>query len=192
MPGHPERYDGVSIFLHWSIGIGIFLVGLAEMLRGELLAKGSAAREALKAIHEPAGLVILALVLVSVGWRLVRRVPDMPRSKRPWEAAAARLMHRTLFGLMIVVPLLGLATTAARGRPIDLGWFQISFGGPASRDTARLLKGLHELASQLLLALGFLHAAAATWHHYARADHVLTRMLPVPLRTDAAGPPRNV
>lgn len=180
MQGNPERYDSVSIFLHWSIGIGIIIVGLAEMLRGELFAKGSAAREVLKAIHEPAGLIIFALILVRVCWRFAHRKLEMPKSMRVWEVAAARFMHWALYGLMIVVPILGLATTAARGRPIDFGLFQLTIPlyGPTGRDTARTLKGIHELASQLLLALAFLHAAAGLWHHYVRRDDVLTRMLP--------------
>lgn len=180
MRGHHERYDSVSIFLHWSIGLSVIAIGLAEMLRGELFAKGSAMREGLKAIHEPAGLVVFALILIRVIWRLAHRVPEMPESMRQWEVVTARAMHWALYGFMIVVPVLGLATTAARGRPIDFALFQlvVPMSGTVGREVARSLKGLHEVASQLLLALAFLHAAAAIWHHYVRRDDVLTRMLP--------------
>lgn len=180
MQDRPERYDGVSIFLHWSIGIGIILVGLTEMLRGEIFARGSIAREALKAIHEPAGLVIFALILVRIAWRIAHPAPRMPPDMRVWEVSAARLMHLALYALIILVPVLGLATTAARGRPIDFGMFQLAvpFAGTMTRNTARALKELHEITGQLLLALAFVHAAAGIWHHYVRRDGVLTRMLP--------------
>ena len=60
MESSRTRYDTIAIALHWIIGIGIVFVWLAESFRGELFAKGSYAREALKAFHEPAGTVILA------------------------------------------------------------------------------------------------------------------------------------
>ena len=180
MPRHAKHYGAVSIFLHWTIGIGVLAVGLTELLRGELSARGSAMRETLKAIHEPAGLILFALIVVRVVWRLTHRVPGMPEGMRAWETVAARATHGLLYALLVAVPLLGLATTAARGRPIDFGLFQIAvpMAGGATRDTARLLKNIHEIAGQLILALAGLHAAAALWHHYVRLDDVLTRMLP--------------
>ncbi len=50
-----RRYDGVSVFLHWTIGVGIIAVAVIELLRGEMFAKGSVMRETLKALHDPAG-----------------------------------------------------------------------------------------------------------------------------------------
>ena len=80
---------------------------------------------------------------------------------------------------MIAVPVLGLATTYARGRGIDFGAFAIApLGPPLARPTARMIKELHEMASIGILLLAGLHAAAALWHHYLRRDDVLIRMLP--------------
>lgn len=175
-----SRYDGVSIFLHWTVGIGIIVVGLTEMLRGELFAKGSFARDALKALHEPAALVIFALILVRIVWRLLRPAPQLPDDMNRWETTAARLMHGLLYALIIIVPVLGLATSIARGRPVDFGIFQLMLpmSGTIPKSAGRSIKELHEIASQLLLVLAFIHAAAAIWHHYVRRDDVLRRMLP--------------
>ena len=80
---------------------------------------------------------------------------------------------------MVAVPVLGLVTTFARGKPIDFGLFQIA--GPAfavmSKEAARTAKDIHEWLGQAILALAFYHAAAGLGHHYVRRDDVLTRML---------------
>jgi cytochrome b561 len=175
-----RRYDSVSIRLHWLIAIGVIVVGLAEMFRGDLFAKGSAPREILKALHEPVGLVIFVLIVARIMWRLAHTPPTMPSDMRSWEIFAAKLTHVTLYALLIAVPLLGLATTYVRGKPISFGLFQIAVpvGTVVAKDTARLIKGAHELTSQLILAVAFVHAAAAIWHHTVRKDDVLTRMSP--------------
>lgn len=175
-----QRYDSVSIALHWLIGIGIIVVGVAEMVRGEFFPRGSAPREILRVLHEPAGLIVFGLILLRIVWRLAHRPPAMPSGMQPWEFTVAKLTHWLLYALMIAVPILGLATTIVRGRPIDFGLFQIPlpFTGTIARSTARLVKEMHEATSQGLLALAFVHALAAIWHHHVRKDDVLTRMLP--------------
>ena len=174
-----KRFDRVSIFLHWSIGLGIIIVAAAEMLRGEL-PKGNAVREGLKFLHNPAGTVIFALVLVRVAWRLTHPAPGMPPDTPRWERCAAKLSHLALYVAMIAIPLLGIVFTLARGRPIDFGWFQIAYplNHVIGTATMKFLKGLHEWLGQAILGLAFIHAAAALWHHYVRRDDVLTRMLP--------------
>ena len=175
-----SRYDKVSIWLHWSIGIAIIVIAAIELLRGELFAKGSFLREGLKALHDPAGTVVFALIVVRLAWRSVHAAPAMPDSMRPWEKLAARLTHYALYVMMILIPLGGIAYTFARGRPIDFGLFQIAspFGQSLSRETIRSLKGFHEFLGQAILVVAFFHAVAALWHHYIRKDNVLVRMLP--------------
>ena len=170
------RYDTVSIVLHWSVGISIIAIAAIELLRGEIFPKGSYFREALKALHDPAGTVVFALVMLRLLWR-----PAMPESMRNWEKGAARLTHYTLYAMMLAIPLTGIAYTLARGRPIDFGLFQIVYplDHLFDRSAARTLKSVHEFLGQAVLALAFLHAAAALWHHHIRKDDVLTRMLPI-------------
>jgi cytochrome b561 len=99
---------------------------------------------------------------------------------RPWEQFAAKLTHYALYAMMIAIPLTGIAYTFARGRPIDFGLFQIvySLDQSVSRAAVQTLKGVHKFLGQAILAVAFVHAAAALWHHYVRKDDVLIRMLP--------------
>ncbi|HZT50157.1 MAG TPA: cytochrome b [Hyphomicrobiaceae bacterium] len=175
-----RRYDPVSVFLHWSIGLGILAIAVLELTRGELFAKGSAMREGLRAIHEPAGTIIFALVLVRLVWRALHAPPELPETMAAWERFAAKVMHVVLYALMVAIPVVGMAATFARGRPVDFGVFQIfvPLDGILGKSFARPIKELHEFLGQAVLAVAFLHAAAALWHHYVRKDDILVRMLP--------------
>ena len=165
MDSPSQRYDSVSVLLHWLIGAGVIIVGLAEMLRGELFIKGSPPREILKTLHEPVSLIIFALIVARIAWRLAHTPPAMPSDMRTWEISAAKLTHLALYFLLIVVPVLGLATTYARSKHIDFGVFQIAvpFQTAVGRNTGRIIKGAHGLASKLILVIALLHAVAAIW-----------------------------
>ena len=180
MSSSANRYDNVTIWLHWSIGIAIIVIAAIEILRGELFPKGSFLREGLKALHDPAGTVVFALVIVRLAWRLTHAAPGMPESMRPWEQLLAKLTHYALYVMMILIPLGGIVFTLARGRPIDFGFFQIVYplDQTIGRNAVRSLKGVHEFLGQAVLVVAFLHAAAALWHHYIRKDDILARMLP--------------
>jgi cytochrome b561 len=179
MSSAPNRFDRITIILHWSIGLGIILIAAAEMLRGEL-PKGNAIREGLKIAHNPAGTAILALVVVRIAWRLLHPAPRAPSDAPAWEQRAAAASHLALYSMMLAIPLLGVVFTFARGRPIDFGLFQLTYplnhivGAAAMKQ----MRWLHELLGQGVLGLAFIHAAAALWHHYIRKDDVLRRMLP--------------
>ncbi len=174
------RYDAVAIALHWVIGGAIALVWLLETARGDLFAKGSWAREALKSFHEPAGTVVLALVLLRLVWRALHAPPSLPEDMKPAERLASNWAHRLLYVGMLAVPVVGIAAAFARGHALDLGILQIAspFPGGLDRSSRHLVKEAHELVANFLLLLAFVHAGAGLWHHYFRHDDVLSRMLP--------------
>lgn len=179
MQTSPSRYDRISISLHWTIGLGIIAIAAVELLRGELFAKGSVPREALKALHEPAGIIIFGLIMLRLFWRATHDAPAL-QGMRDWEQLTAKLTHWSLYLLMVAICLSGIATTFARGRPIDFGLFQIALPWDVaiSRNVARSLKNIHGWLGEAILVIAFFHALAALWHHYVRKDDVLNRMLP--------------
>jgi cytochrome b561 len=134
----------------------------------------------LKALHEPAGIIIFGLIMLRLFWRATHDVPALPQEMRDWEQLTAKLTHWSLYLLMVAICLSGIATTFARGRPIDFGLFQIAlpWGLAITRNVARSLKNIHGWLGEAILVIAFLHALAALWHHYVRKDDVLNRMLP--------------
>ena len=144
MPSTPQsqRYDRVSIALHWTIGLAIIALAVSALLREPLFAKGSFPREALKAFHEPAGMVVFALIALRLLWRAAHRAPALPDTMTGPERGLAHATHVALYLLMIAIPLVGGVFVLGRGSPIDFGLFQIASpfaAAPFARESLRTL-----------------------------------------------------
>jgi superoxide oxidase len=175
----PQRFNKVTIALHWLTGGGIIAVSIIEQLRQQL-PQGPLRAGLWKGVHMPAGTVIFALVLISIVWRLFHPSPTLPVQMRPWEQLAANLTKIALYAAMISIPLLGIVFSFARDKPIDFGLYQLAYPLKylIADETMKQMRAVHEFLGQAVLVLAFAHAAAALWHHYVRKDDVLSRMLP--------------
>lgn len=176
MQKRASSYDKITVLLHWTIGLGILAIGIIEILRHEF-PKGTFIREGLKPLHQPAGTVLFALILVRIMWRATLGTTVDAAKRMTASATAARLTHLTLYAMMVALPLLGMLSVFARGKPIDFGLFQLVMPlGSLIGPYAGLLKSAHESLGYGLLLLTFVHAAAALGHHYVLKDGVLLRM----------------
>lgn len=182
-----ETYDHLSIILHWAIAIGIVALAGLEMLRQEF-PRGSLIREGLKSIHQPAGTILLLLVILRIGWTLLFQRKPKDSDPRGLASSGANLVHLALYALMLAIPLVGLVSVFSAGRPIDFGLFQIAV--PLKATLGGLAKGLrevHETLAFAILSLAGLHSLAALIHHVVLRDDTLRRMLPSSLH----GQPSN-
>ena len=138
--------------------------------------KGTLIREGLKPLHQPAGTVLFALIMVRIMWRATFGT-TIDTAKRNFSTYAAKLTHLALYAMMVGLPLLGMLSVFARGKPIDFGLFQLVMPlGDLIGPYAGLLKSAHEALGYGILLLAFVHAAAALGHHYVLKDDVLLRM----------------
>ena len=175
MQKRASTYDKVTVLLHWTIGIGILAIGIIEIMRHEF-PKGTLIREGLKPLHQPAGTVLFALIMVRIMWRATFGT-TIDTAKRNFSTYAAKLTHLALYAMMVGLPLLGLLSVLARGKPIDFGLFQFVMPlGDLIGPYARSMKSAHEALGYGILLLAFVHAAAALGHHYVLKDDVLLRM----------------
>lgn len=176
MQKRASTYDNVTVLLHWTIGLGILAIGLIEIMRHEF-PKGTFLREGPKSLHQPAGTVLFALIMVRIMWRAtLGRTLDAAK-RMDFSAYAAKLTHLALYAMMVGLPLLGMLSVFARGKPIDFGLFQLVMPlGDLIGPYASLLKSTHETLGYGILLLAFVHAAAALGHRYVLKDDVLSRM----------------
>lgn len=182
--GSTERYDRVSIVLHWAVAIGILALAGLELFRHEF-PKGSFIREGLKPIHQPAGTVLGMLILARLGWAFTFQ--RKPADDGGLAGVTSKLVHVALYGLMIAIPAVGLASVLGAGKAVDFGAFTLSAPlQPLIGAYAKGLRSLHEDLAMAMLGLVLLHAVAALAHHYLLGDGVLRRMLPGGRR--ASGP----
>ncbi len=130
-------------------------------------------------LHFTFGIIILAVAIVRLGWRLTHREPPPEDGLPPWQNLTAHIVHYLLYALLFAIPVLGWINASWRGMPI------VMFGLELPQLVATRAPGwgwtgdVHGLMSNyLMLALVGLHVVAALYHHYVLHDGVLKRMLP--------------
>ncbi len=129
--------------------------------------------------HKSTGLVILALVVLRLIWRLGNRTPGLPAGMSGWQRRAVHLVHGLLYTLMLAMPLSGWVINSAANFPLKLyGWFRVPAIAPADKALQTTAELVHLSLFWLLAILLMLHIAAALRHHYVQRDTVLRRMLP--------------
>ena len=173
-PTDPVRYDPRSIRPHWlTAALVLLLWCMGETI--DWFARGTP-RITARSAHITLGVLLASILVFRVWWRATegRRLP--PVGSGPL-AALSRWTHATLYLVVALTVLAGLANVWARGD----NWFNL-FTVPAFDPGNKALKEgveeVHELAAHVTLILAALHAAAALLHHYVWKDDVLRRMLP--------------
>jgi len=182
------RYGAGPQALHWLTAIFVicgFLLGQF----GDFFPKGSP-RELGLIVHMTLGQGVVALLLVRLLWRKLN--PPPPPVATPLgrlAETAAKASHFTLYGLLLIVPLLGAIVQLKRGNelPIFAIW-HVPSPWPVDRNLARSILSLHGTLADALLILAGIHACAALVHHWIWRDRTLSRMLPgAPLAPQRAG-----
>lgn len=173
----------VARLLHWAVAALVLLqFGIAGYI---LTLDDLATRFEVAQVHKSWGTVILAVVLLRLGWRLAsRQVPRLRPTMPAWERRLAHGSHAALYVLLVVVPLAGWVYASAAPLQGLMGIENQVFGlfalpdpwpdgDEALADAAWLV---HRAGALLLLALILLHVAAALKHHLVDRDDVLARM----------------
>lgn len=178
---HPARarYSRGAIAFHWTIAV-LILLNIAAAWVADDAPKEQAAQ--IMGNHKAIGLLVLALSLMRIVWRLTHRPPPLVETLKTWEAALAKVVHSLFYVLIVAIPLSGWAMSSAfsGGKPVGFfGLFDIP-GLPfaADRRTAGVFHEVHELFATLTLFLVALHVAGALKHQFVDRDGTLGRMIP--------------
>lgn len=171
------RYGSLSIALHWLMLLLIVVVYALMELR-DIFPRGSDGREMVKTWHFMLGLSVLGLVALRLIVNLASTAPDIKPEPPQWQKLTARLTHVALYALMLGLPLAGWLILSASGKPIPFFGLQLPALIAENKDTAHLIKEIHETGATIGYFLIGLHAAAALYHHYLVRDNTLQRMLP--------------
>jgi cytochrome b561 len=172
-----RSYTGTAKTLHWLI----LVLLIAQFIFAWIMPgiRRNTPVTTLISLHFTFGVIILAVVIVRLGWRVTHHEPSPEDGLPPWQIASARAMHWLLYLLLFVIPILGWVNASWRGMPIVMFGLELpklvatrALGWGWSGDVHSLL------ANYALLAFVGLHVAAALYHHFVRHDGVLRRMLP--------------
>lgn len=126
--------------------------------------------------HKSVGMVLLALTLLRVIWRMAQSTPRAYGGRS--ERFAAHLGHLLLYGLILVVMISGYLISTANGRGISVfGWFELPALISGLPHQAVIAGDIHWYSAWSLVILAVGHALASFKHHLIDRNDVLRRML---------------
>jgi cytochrome b561 len=171
------RFSFLGQALHWCTAIAV----LAAFVLGPGGSESrvyAAARDADRQWHETLGLLVLALVVLRVVWRLGAKVPEPPAGA-PWMTVAAKFVQVALYALLFAVPLTAIAGAWLEGHPLTLlAGIRIGPLLAESRPAGPTIAEIHTWLGDAIVWLAGLHALAGLYHHVVLKDGVLASMVP--------------
>ena len=177
----PRVYSPTARMFHWITAAAIFVmapVGLYMSYRGNTLNIWDGLTNTLYAGHKLTGLLVLALVIARLTYRLKNGAPPDEPTLEPWQRMASHITHWSLYGLLILVPLMGWIGVSLYGARDIFGLFSIPALWTVNQEASKTAFLLHEIFGKLMGLLLVAHIGAALFHHFIRKDGVLRRMLP--------------
>jgi len=171
------RYGAVSQAFHWVTAV---LVVAAYLLGagGPESRVYSASRASALGWHETLGILVFAVVLARVLWRLADRRPEA-RPMAAWVEWSSRAVHWALYALLLAIPATAIVGAYLEGHPVTfLGIGALGPIGPLSHPLGQTISDLHGSLGSFIVWIAGAHAAAALFHHFIMRDNVLVAMLP--------------
>ena len=171
------RYSHGAATFHWLTVVLVLAQLYVGFTFGEL-AKGTAERSEMFAIHKTLGATILIVTLLRLAYRLLRPPPPYPADMPKWDRALAVWSHRIVYAVLIALPLTGLIAVSGKGGMVDLLWGLKIPALPIG--DGELFGEVHEILVWSAIALVVIHVAAAIYHHLIMRDAASGRMPPLP------------
>lgn len=182
------QYTSVAVALHWLIALLVISQLAGGLYMTDLPDTEPALKFQLYQLHKSAGVTILMLTLVRVGWRLTHKAPPLPEKIPGWERVLARGAHFGFYVLLIVIPLVGWAVVSSSPFADSVQTYLFGvvhwphlpfFEGVADRKgLSHDIAEIHEYLAFAMIGLIGLHVAAALKHQIVDRDEVLSHMLP--------------
>ena len=174
MPAQP-RFPAVSRLLHWTMAVMVLIM----LCIGVAMVVSLGDYHALVSIHRPLGIAILILVVVRFVNRLINPPPPLPATMSRAERLAATASELAMYGLMLVLPLIGWGMLSAARYPIVLhGSVHLPFILPHNAMLYAVLRKAHTILAYLFFLTFMAHVGAILLHTLIVRDGMLRRMAP--------------
>jgi len=179
MPAPARQFAGLSRLLHWTMAVMV----LTMLFIGVAMVVSLGDYHALVSIHRPLGIAILVLVVIRFVNRRVNPPPPFPASMSHAERRMATASELAMYGLMLVLPLVGWGMLSAARYPIVLyGSLHLPFILPHSAVLYAVLRRAHTILAYLFFLTFLGHFAAILFHTLIVKDGILKRMAPWNIR----------
>ena len=178
-----KEYGAITKALHWAVVILI----IAQFALGITMASipfnsnetvGGYNRFEWFQWHQSFGLLMLLVVVARIIWRRRSTLPDWAEGLTQWDRKYAHIVERTLYWLMVLVPLSGLLLVMTKVDNIYFFGLHIPSFLPHNESIANILGGIHGITRLLLLLTILFHVGFILKHQLVNKDGLLKRMLP--------------
>lgn len=173
-----SQYGVVAKFFHWLIFFLVFFMIFLGFLLGLEVVKNKELSTELLNIHKLTGLSILILMILRAIWASINPKPLLPPGTPSWQRYAERIVHFSLYGSLIIMPLAGWVSAVAAGHPPKLFGWEITLPIPKSESLSDTAFSVHVTFAIIIIVLVSIHVAAAFYHYFIKKDDILQRMLP--------------
>jgi len=175
--GSRAPFDFVTITLHW-LTVTLIAFQAASGLTLEF-AQGAVPTHPLLDFHRSAGTVVWSVALARIVWRgTFAKFPPWPEWMSGLQKWIAQKIEYVLYGLLLLQPLTGLATTLLLGKPFLLFFWKVPALVSPNLDLWQTMLSVHRIGAYFLFTVIGGHAGMALLHHYVFRDEVLERMAP--------------
>jgi len=182
----PRQFAAFSRILHWTMAAMV----LTMLCIGVAMVVSLGDYHVLLSIHRPLGIAILILVVVRFVNRLLNPPPPFPATMSRAERLAATGSELAMYGLMLVLPLVGWGMLSAARYPIVLhGAVHLPFILPHNAALYAVLRKAHTILAYLFFLTFMGHFGAILFHTLIVRDGLLMRMAPWNIGRQAASPP---
>jgi cytochrome b561 len=129
------------------------------------------------ALHISLGIVILALIVARLVWRLTH--PVAPEGSLPrWQQLSSEATHWLLYVLVLATTLSGWLFASFRGWSISFFYLvPLPMLAGASRSAIKVIDGWHQALEWALLIVAIAHIMSVLVHRFVYRDRVMQRML---------------
>ncbi|MDX8378674.1 MAG: cytochrome b [Gallionella sp.] len=173
-----QHYIKSVKLVHWSMAL-LVITSITAVEFMDSFPKGTLRHEDMN-WHYQAGLCVLILIFVRIALRLRHTPPPISPPLEKWASQVSALTHLSLYGLMLVLPIMGILTKQSKGDEVNFfgHLLPIILDEDRGLPYALTIKTVHMYLGDILIGLVMVHVAAALFHHVIRGDNTLNRMLP--------------
>jgi cytochrome b561 len=177
----PPAYAPLARMFHWiTVGFVLLLYPVGEYMtyRGNHLDIWDGLTNGLYSGHKLAGFIVFWLIVARLIYRLRNGAPPDEPTLEPWQRLASHITHWSLYGVLVLVPLMGWIGISLYPARDIFGLFQLPALWTPNQPASKIVFQIHEALGKIMLALIIAHIGAALFHHFIRKDGVLRRMMP--------------
>jgi cytochrome b561 len=172
----PEnRYTTVAIILHWTIAALVLAQFPLGWWMQEIAKQPPGPRVDAFNLHKSIGLLVAAVMLARIAWRLGHPAPRLPAMAR-WQSRLANATHFLFYVVLIALPLTGYLGSAYSGYPVK--FFGMALPAWAAKNVALKdwMSDAHRVLAWILAITFLLHMAGVAKHAIVNRDGLLRRM----------------